>query len=176
MVKHTAESVSKYSVDELKNLRANALRLGSPEVVSLCDSELQRRKPSKKSTHKATFGSAARGRPVRGFHFVCPKELGVTSTGGGSFRTGIWAVAAAVAERAQAVGAYVAFYNSKSELSYLQGVMKGWHQLERKNKAIPNGIEFIVDPTDTPLPWRGDGAGERGYYYGDGDDDDGTEK
>jgi hypothetical protein len=174
MVKHTAESVSKYSVDELKNLRANALRLGSPEVVSLCDSELHRRKPSKKSAHKAMLGSAARGRPVRGFHFVCPKELGVTSTEGESFRTGIWAVAAAVAERAQAVGAYVALNNSKSELSYLQGVMKGWHQLERRNKAIPYGIEFIVDTTDTPLPWRGDGAGERGYYYGD--DDDGTEK
>jgi hypothetical protein len=79
-----------------------------------------------------------------------------------------------VAERAQAVGAYVALHYSKSELSYLQGVMRGWHQLERKNKVIPNGIEFIVDTTDTPLPWRGDGAGERGYYYGD--DDDGPRK
>src|SRR6267378_724211 len=99
MVKHTAESLGKYSADELKNLRTNALRLGSPEVVSLCDTELQRRKPSKKSTHKTLLGTTARGWPVRGFHFVCPKELGVTSTGGGSFRTGIWAVAAAVAER-----------------------------------------------------------------------------
>jgi hypothetical protein len=28
--------------------------------------------------------------------------------------------------------------------------------------------------TAPALRWRGDGAGERGYYYGD--DDDGTEK
>jgi hypothetical protein len=167
MIKHTADSLRKYSADELRTLRANALRLGAPEVVSLCDFELQRRKPPTKPPPRTISGTAARGRPVRGFHFVCPAELGVTFNPDGTFCTGIWVVAAVVTERALSVAAYVALHNAKSERSYLQGTMKGWRQLERKGKAIPYGIEFVVEPTNTALPWRGDSTGERGYYYGE---------
>jgi hypothetical protein len=45
--------------------------------------------------------------------------------------------------------------------------MTAWRKLERKGKKIPYGIEFIVSPNNTGLPWRGGGAGERGYYYGE---------
>ncbi len=121
---------------------------------------------------KTTSNRISRRTSVRGFHFVCPKELGVTKNADGTFSTGIWAVAAAVAERALTVGAYVALHNNRTEPSYLQGRLKSWRQLERKGRAIPNGIEFIVEPTDKTLPWRGDGAGEKGYFYGDDERDD----
>jgi predicted hotdog family 3-hydroxylacyl-ACP dehydratase len=104
---------------------------------------------------------------VRGFHFVCPAELDVHFEPDGSFRTGIWAVAVAVAERALAAGAYVALHNTKSERSYRQGTLKGWRQLARKGKRIPYGIEFIISPNNIRLSWRGGGSGERGYYYGE---------
>jgi hypothetical protein len=163
MVKYTAESLQKYSVVQLRTLRANALRLGAPEVVDLCDTELKRRNPLPKASPR----TIARGKPVRGFHFVCPAELHVTINSDGTFCTGIWAVATSVAEQALSVGAYVALHDSKAEYSYRQGTMKGWRQLERRGKATPYGIEFTVEPTNTALPWRGDSAGERGYFYAD---------
>lgn len=172
MVKHTAESLRKYSADELKNLRTNALRLGASDVASLCDSELQRRKLPRKPAQRKISMKASPGTPVRGFHFVCPDELGVTKNADGTFSTGIWAVAEAVADRARTVGAYIALHNNKSERSYLQGTLKSWRQLERKGKAIPHGIEFIVEPSHKTRPWRGDGAGEKGYFYGDDEGDD----
>ena len=63
--------------------------------------------------------------PVRGFHFICPKELGVTAQSDGTFRTGIWAVAENVVKRALIADAYVALHNTKAENSYLQGKILG---------------------------------------------------
>lgn len=162
MIKYTPEILRDYTVEKLNNLRTNALRLERPEVVSLCDLELQRCKPQKMSRE----GSEP-DLPVYGFHFVCPRELGVSRSGDGTFSTGIWVVATAVAERALAVGAYVALHENRSEHSYRQGTIKGWRPLERVGKANPNGIEFSVEPTNAPMPWRGLGSGEKGYFYGE---------
>lgn len=112
-------------------------------------------------------GAASRGKTVHGFHFVCPDELHVYPDAAGTFRTGIWAVASDVAERALAAGAYVALHKNKSEHSYQQGTMTGLRKLERKGKKNPYGVEFTVSPNSPHLPWRGGGAGEKGYYYGE---------
>jgi hypothetical protein len=81
------------------------------------------------------------------------------------FWTGIWAVSEAHWAPALAVGAYVALHESKAELSYRQGLLKGWRREARHGKAIPSGIVFLVEPSGIPLPWRGDGSGEKGYWY-----------
>jgi len=104
-------------------------------------------------------------RPVRGFHFICPikEEKGVIPNRDGTFWTGIWAVAEAHAQLGKKIDAYVALHNAKSELSYRQGVIKDYRVEERTGKGIQSGIVFLVEPTDTPLPWRGGGTGEKGY-------------
>jgi hypothetical protein len=105
---------------------------------------------------------------VRGFHFVCVKERGVTKNRNGTFCTGIWAVAEARVTR----GAYVALHVARSERSYLPGVVKKWRTRDRKYpdgrpRKRKFGIEFLIEPTDDPLIWPdGGGTGEKAFSYG----------
>lgn len=166
MPTYTVQSLAKLTIGQLKTLRENALTKGASEIVALCKAELTRRKPAKVPKPNRV-GMQADGRTVHGFHFICPRELDVTPTVDGKFSTGIWAVSEAHLAPALAAGAYVALHESKSELSYRQGLLKGWRRDARPGRAIPFGITFLVEPNNTPLAWRGDGAGEKGYWYGD---------
>ena len=50
--KPTAETIATLAVDQIKNLRKNAEDREMPDVVVLCDAELERRKPVKVKKEK----------------------------------------------------------------------------------------------------------------------------
>jgi hypothetical protein len=167
----TAERIAEKSLDEVKNLRENAERLGQADIVALCDADLARRKPTKPPKPSKRQPN---DRVVHGFHFVCPDETGVVLNVDGTRWSGTWVVDQRRVEQAVKIGAYVALHRDKSQPSYLQGVVRGWRVSERElsyakgaKAKTPRGIDFLIEPTDRPLPWCGDGTGEKGYYYGE---------
>lgn len=116
----------------------------------------------------------ANKRKVHGFHFVCPTEVEVKNNADGTVSTGIWYVDIARAEGARRIGGYVALHTKKSEPSYCQGIIKGARKLRRNPLKVDGqetrakyGVEFTLEPQSKPLPWRGGGTGEKGYYYGE---------
>lgn len=113
-----------------------------------------------------------RGQYVCGYHFVCPAERGVTFDGDRTIWTGTWVVDKRNAEKSTKYGAYVALHVAKSESSYLQGALKGWREAKRDREyadgrpvRIPLGIDMLLDRTDRPYEWKGDGSGEKGYLW-----------
>jgi hypothetical protein len=164
-VKWTTEKIAKLSTEEIKALRANAAQRGEGEVVRLCDEELSRRSPPRKSGKPPK--SHGDSRPVLGFHFVCPMELDVRWDGS-HFRTGIWAVKKKRVLTGMKIGAYVALHESKSKPSYRQGRIMSYEIKPRPGKRIPYGIDFLVEPFNDPRSWPdGGGAGEKAFYYGE---------
>ena len=106
------------------------------------------------------------GSVVIGFHFVCGNEKGVTRNSDGTAWMRTWAVAERHAEWALKISSYVALHSSRSQLSYLQGVITGFRLAKRVGAKTENGIDFLVKLTDEPLTWVGDGPGEKGYAWG----------
>jgi hypothetical protein len=54
----------------------------------------------------------------------------------------------------------------------LQGKIKNWIKKAREprnteGQLVKNesGVEFHFEPTSNPLPWKGDGSGEKGYAW-----------
>jgi hypothetical protein len=82
MIVWTRDRLAQLPDNKIRTLRDNALRNGRIDVSSLCDAELM----SRRSPRRA--GSAI----VKGFHFVCPREIGVTKYGDGTAWTGTWVV------------------------------------------------------------------------------------
>ena len=83
-----------------------------------------------------------------------------------------WAVDQAHAERGERIGAYVTLHATKAEPSYLQGIIKGWRRSSREPEyadgrpvKIEYGIDFLIEPTNEPCQWHGDGAGEKGDLW-----------
>ena len=66
------ERLTALTLDALKTVRANAVRLERLELVLLCDAELARRSPVKKRTVASSV--ATDGKAVGGFHFVCTRD------------------------------------------------------------------------------------------------------
>lgn len=71
-------------------------------------------------------------------------------------------------------GAYLALHESKAEVSYRQGQIVDYATTERnmlhQEDAEPQtkfGVEFVVEATDNPYEWVGEGAGEKGYLWRD---------
>jgi hypothetical protein len=162
MIVWTPERIAELSSAQIKTLRSNAVRNGKSDVVGLCDAELLRRRP----TRQTLSGS------VVGFHFVCPRETGVTKNGDGTVWTGTWVVDRAKAEHGEKIAAYVALHVSKAENSYLQGVIEGWRISKRDREyaedrpvRIQHGIDFLIRLTVKSYEWKGDGAGEKGYAW-----------
>jgi hypothetical protein len=109
---------------------------------------------------------------VVGFHFVCDRGKGLESNSDGTIWTGTWVVDSAHAERAARIQAYVALHSSKAEPSYLQGIVKDWRTSPRAREyaegrpvRIESGIDFLLELTDQPYDWSGDGSGEKGYVW-----------
>lgn len=154
--------IATLSSDEIKNLRKNAETRKENHVVTLCDEELKARKRSKIMQPRSD-------EPVCGFHFVCENERGVTRNLDGTIWSGTWVVDKRHAEHGVEISAYVALHKSRSEKSYLQGLIKGWRSAPREKQYGEEeaqthwGIDFLIEPTGTSYDWVGDGTGEKGY-------------
>jgi hypothetical protein len=132
--------LAELSTPKLKVLRENAVRL-APDVVALCNAELSRRKPSRASSKRAVAMSAhSSDDVVAGFHFICPRGRGVTNNSDGTVWTGTWVIAERHAVIASKIGAYVALHVTKSEGSYLQGVVKDY-KLSKRERSYVEGKE-----------------------------------
>ena len=168
-----AQQIAALNIDQVRKLRANAEKLGKEQVITLCDADLASRLPAKKDVQKLKRPPASKpGRYVVGFHFKCARDQGVSFNSDGTFWSGTWVVDESHAARGVEINAYVALHERKSELSYRQGLIKGWRKVEREEKyadrpvKIKSGIDFLLAPTSDPFQWVGAGAGEKGYAWG----------
>ena len=118
------------------------------------------------------FSENHSGQYVSEFHFVCPREDGVTRNQDGTIWTGTWVVAEEQAANALKYGSIVALHTSKAEPSYLQGTIRAWRKGPRQPSysgeqltQITEGILFLFQPSGSPLQWKGDATGEKGYAW-----------
>ena len=169
VIEWSAQRISSLPTEQIKDLRANATKKGATSIVELCDTELLRRKPPRKE--KAVTQDRS-GQFVSCFHFVCPKEKEITRNPDGTVWSGTWVVSEENAEMSLRYGGKVALHIARAELSYLQGVIKGWRRSPRRHEysdGIPvrtqSGIDFLLEPTAEPLQWVGDATGEKGYEW-----------
>jgi hypothetical protein len=170
-IEWTSDEIAKRSTEDLQSLRKNADRLGRQEIVALCDAELSSRKPTREKRPKR-IGESRAGQYVTEFHFVCPKEQGITKTHNGQIWTGTWVVDPAHAKTAEDYGSLVALHTSRAEPSYLQGAIKAWRKSPREPRysdtqltKTESGIDFLFEPTTNPVPWVGEATGEKGYAW-----------
>jgi hypothetical protein len=168
----TAERIAGLTADQLKALRHNAAKARAQRTVDLCDAELARRRVAR-TRRPNSYRQTHLGETVYGFHFVCPTEKGITRNLDGTVWTGTWVVDRNHAERAVRIGGYVALHTTKSNLSYLQGIVRDWRIQEREptysegqHVKTKFGVDFLIELTGEPLEWQGDGSGEKGYFYG----------
>jgi hypothetical protein len=171
MIDWTRERLLTRSNDDIKSLRENAAKRGEQKIVELCDDVLLERKLPKKA-RPARETESKTGQYVSEFHFVCPGELGVTKNPDGTIWSGTWVVAKENAVAAEKYGSIVALHSVKAELSYIQGIVKGWRKSERARRytgevdaKTPFGIDFLLAPQSNPIEWKGDGSGEKGYSW-----------
>jgi hypothetical protein len=167
----TPDQIAKWTKEEIKRVRERALKQTANDLVVLCDAELEKRKPPKKPKSEQTRIGRA-GQYVSELHFICPEESEVERNSSGLMTTGTWVVDEAHAEAAVKYGSLVALHTTRAEPSYLQGKIKGWKKQARQprnadGQLVSNseGIEFQFEPTNDRLPWKGGGAGEKGYAW-----------
>jgi hypothetical protein len=167
----TSEQIAKWTKEEINRVRDRAIKHDVKDVVKLCDTELEKRKPAKSPKTERDRASRA-GQYVSEFHFVCPRESEVERGTSGVSRTGTWVVDEAHAEAAVKYGSMIALHIAKAEPSYLQGKIRGWKKQARQPRnndgdlvSNSEGIEFEFEPTNNPLSWQGDAAGEKGYAW-----------
>jgi hypothetical protein len=168
----TKEKIENLADNQIEALRENGAKRHRQDIVELCDQEIARRKPTraKKVPNQGNVNHS--GQYVSEFHFICPTELGISRNPDGTIWTGTWVVAEEHAEKAVDHGALVSLHLSKTELSYMQGVIKGWRKSSRQRRysgeqptQIKEGIDFLFQPSDSPVPWKGDATGEKGYAW-----------
>jgi hypothetical protein len=168
----TKEEIAKLSTEQIETLRKNATRLTRQDIMELCNKELDDRKLLRTKKIAVNIPENRIDQYVSELHFVCPSELEVTRNQDGTIWTGTWVVAQEHAERAGRYSALVALHRAKAELSYLQGTVKAWRKSPRKRRysgeqaaQVEEGIDFLLESSNSPLPWRGDGTGEKGYAW-----------
>jgi hypothetical protein len=172
MIKWTKEKIAELSTDEIETLRENAAGRNGHGIVELCNEELAHRKPIRVKKDSVNKSEDRSGQYVSEFHFVCPNELDVTRNEDGTIWTGTWVVDETHAENALKYGAVVSLHSSRAEPSYLQGPIKAWRKSPRQPRyageqqtQIREGIDFLFQRSDIPLPWKGDATGEKGYAW-----------
>jgi hypothetical protein len=171
-VEWTPEKLSSLSMDALKSLRENCLRKGAQSIAAACDTELLKRAPAKRPGG-GSRKNGRKGEAVVGYHFVCrPEEKGVIRNSDGTAWSGTWVVAADQAEKSLKADGYVALHLRHSEPSYLQGKIKAWRRSKRERAyaegqevKTPMGPDFLLQITEQPMEWRGEGTMERSYVY-----------
>jgi hypothetical protein len=157
--KDVSDRLSAKPLDELNDIREHAAARRDSELVILCDKEIARREPPK---------------IVKGIHLRCDQGRNVKQNADGTFSSGSWVVAKEHAELGERIGAYVALHAKHSEPSYLQGIIKDWQIVPREplpgeEIETKEGVEFLLEPIATALPWRGRGTWEKSYWYGESD-------
>lgn len=161
---YTPEKLSGWDTPRLRTLRENALRLGTSDVVEMCEHELELRKPPKTSRREQDGHSE--NSFVSEYHFVCAKDRGVVGAGPGKFWSGAWVVAEANVSKSIKYGAHLALHEDKAEPSYRQGRIVDYRRGARDMVDKENeGIEFLVEETVNSLEWKGGGSGEKGYKW-----------
>jgi hypothetical protein len=172
MVAWTKDTIAARSSSEIQSIRDNAVRHCRQDIVALCDEELAARKPSRPKKAAVRISDNHRGQYVSEFHFVCPKEDGITRNQDGTIWTGTWVVREEHATNALKYGAIVALHTSRAEPSYLQGPIRTWRKGPRERSysgeqltQTEEGILFLFEPSDSPLQWKGEATGEKGYGW-----------
>ncbi len=161
---------------ELEALKSNWSREKAAQAAKAWEehnAELASRTAAKNnSTKNTTVKVSHSDKYVSGFHFVCPREKGVTNNSDGTIWTGTWVVDKRLAQQSTKLGAYVALHAAKAEASYLQGVVKDYRTAPREQEyaegqlvKIEYGIDFLLEPTNEPYQWHGEGSGEKGYLW-----------
>lgn len=172
------ERIAGLSLNDVRALRENAVRLHVPAVVERCDADLARRAPVRNRPPRVVRPGAVRPRVdhhnqfVSEYHYVCRHEEDVTRNDNGTIWTGTWVARQSLVEESIRFGAHVALHRAKAELSYLQGIIIDWRVSERPERYVEGqpiniqfGVDFLLQPTIEPFQWRGDGAYERGYRW-----------
>lgn len=95
---------------------------------------------------------------VVGAHFICRHDLNVKHVGDGIFETGVWVVS----EKHLKTIRYIALHESKSQSSYRQGEVLGWHTVDHNGRKR---IVFHVKEDRHSRSWVGEGTGEKGYAW-----------
>jgi len=168
----TAERIASLDQKALQALSDNAHRYGIEGLIQRCATELESRSPAKSSRKRVEKTRRSLSTVVVGYHFVCERGRGVTNLEGGRFKSGSWVVKEENVQESLRHGAYLALHENKAERSYRQGRIVGYDLAERDmlkgGETQPQtriGIEFLVETTNEPYDWVGDGAGEKGYKW-----------
>jgi len=164
----TSEKLQAMPADRLQGLRDRSVRLAAPDLTLLCDAELGARADRLAQARAAAPARRRRASVVTEYHFVCAGDRGVTRETDGTFRTGSWAVAQDQVDASLKGGALVALHEARDLPSYRQGTILGYEVTagDAVDKDVRR-IEFHVQPTPAPLPWVGNGIGEKGYRWSD---------
>ena len=159
----TIEKLSVLELAKLKVVRENAARNEAADLLAMCDSAIDLRKPpASPRTRKAA--DTETGDLVTEYHFVCRNDRGVKFNSDGTFWSTSWVVAEKVLQKSMKYGAKFALHNSKAEASYRQGTIKDYQLIDDfADGEVESRIDFLVAPDDVPLDWAGSGAGEKGY-------------
>jgi hypothetical protein len=161
----TSDKLRDLSLKELEQLRLNAEKRSSSDLVAICDVELGTRvKPVRSMRRRSPQTSETD--VVSGYHFVCQDNRGVEINSDGTFWSGSWIVAEQNVQNSLKYGAYLALHEAKSERSYRQGTIIGYRKAARSMVSkSEEGIEFRVQPENIQYEWVGNGAGEKGYKW-----------
>jgi len=169
----TPEQISKWSIEEVKRVRDRALKIGAQNIVDLCEHSIAERAAVKKPARPTDPGKRNRQNATE-LHFVCkPKDKGVTFNNNGTAWSGTWVVARDQAEYITKINGVVCLHLARAEQSYLQGVALDWQPAEREKTYAEDGrevktkygVKFLLKLIDTPMTWKGNATGEKGYGY-----------
>jgi hypothetical protein len=160
----TPEKLSNLDLSKLKNVQENAVKNAVPDLMDMCASEIASRKKVTPSRQSSPPAKAESGDIVTEYHFVCRNDRGVAFNPDGTFWSTSWIVAEDVIKKSLRFGARFALHNSKQELSYRQGLIKGYRRIDGfADGKVESRIDFLVLSESQPLEWVGSGAGEKGY-------------
>jgi len=143
------------------------------DLMEMCEQVLGDMRSQQKRSVSAALHRSVRDLVV-GYHFVCDQGRGVTEANDGCFWSGSWVVAESHVQRSLEYGAYVALHAARNELSYRQGKIINFRKSPRdmlattvqgEHPQIREGIEFLIQETNEPYQWVGDGTGEKGYMW-----------
>ena len=128
-----------FKTEEIKSVRANAIKKQALDVIELCEKELEQREPKKLDRY------------VKEFHVVCPTEKDVVINPDGTFWSGSWVIARVHAEKAIQMKSCLALHAKKSNPSYRQGTVINYPIFRQgpsaQNRAGRRFIGAAVRPT-----------------------------
>src|SRR5438105_3060155 len=106
----------------------------------------------------------ALNRQLKEAHFVCQKGERIDHQDDGTFLTSRWVMNPALVHE----GLIFALHENRSTPSYLQGKVLKLIQIHDDRMASgrrQRRVELLVQRTESALPWKAEGAGEKGYVW-----------